>query len=312
MLPVFSRFASLGPAGLESTGVSLLYALLQTSRAVNKLASAGAAHLLGVTAHRFKRLSLLVLLCGGAAALPLPLARYIPEEKGVAAPVVPEAVELVEMRLPQAARLCEGGVWGWFRAGLRLLSLVFQGFRGEILGVERPGEPQAAKAAALERVPKRARRRDRSKKGSGGPCVAALAWRGAVNGGPLDAVALRLFCPLPTPSTQPAPCRHECTSSDMRMSGFLAPRLLGRNPGLHFARRTAAATAPAPEELAGQRRWRHLRANSRRISKSRVPRCHRAPVSTRRPQLSHGIERGLFGCFASERVSSTPNMEYAD
>ena len=137
MLPVFSRFASLGPAGLESTGVSLLYALLQTSRAVNKLASAGAAHLLGVTAHRFKRLSLLVLLCGGAAALPLPLARYIPvPEKGVA-PVVPEAVELVEMRLPQAARLCEGGVWGWFRDGVRLLSLVFQGFRGEILGVER-------------------------------------------------------------------------------------------------------------------------------------------------------------------------------
>jgi len=36
-LPVFSRFADMGPQGLESTSVSLLYAMLQTSRAMNKV-----------------------------------------------------------------------------------------------------------------------------------------------------------------------------------------------------------------------------------------------------------------------------------
>ena len=107
MLPVFSRFASLGPAGLESTGVSLLYALLQASRAVNKVASAGAAHLLGVTAHRFQHLSLLVVACGALAALPLPLAAYIPAEEAPLAPQRPEALEAEELRLPEAARLWE-------------------------------------------------------------------------------------------------------------------------------------------------------------------------------------------------------------
>ena len=80
VLPVFSRFADMGPPGLESTSVSLLYAMLQTSRAMNKVTSAGMSHLLGVTAHNFHHLSFLIVVCGACATLPLPLAKFIPED----------------------------------------------------------------------------------------------------------------------------------------------------------------------------------------------------------------------------------------
>ncbi|CAJ1327627.1 unnamed protein product [Effrenium voratum] len=138
VLPVFSRFVDMGPRGLESTSVSLLYSMLQTSRAINKVTSAGMAHMLGVTAHNFHHLSLLIMVCGACATMPLPLARFIPEEpactdpamlldtdepaaneatvEGTAQLSLPGGLhglqhlrdeELLDLRLPQAARLCE-------------------------------------------------------------------------------------------------------------------------------------------------------------------------------------------------------------
>lgn len=46
---------------------------------VHQVTSAGMSHLLGVTAHNFHHLSLLIILCGACATLPLPLAQFIPE-----------------------------------------------------------------------------------------------------------------------------------------------------------------------------------------------------------------------------------------
>ena len=44
----------------------------------HQVTSAGMSHLLGVTAHNFHHLSLLIILCGACATLPLPLAQFIP------------------------------------------------------------------------------------------------------------------------------------------------------------------------------------------------------------------------------------------
>eukprot|EP00434_Breviolum_minutum_P006390 symbB.v1.2.005638.t1/scaffold309.1/size276354/19 len=136
VLPVFSRFADMGPPGLESTSVSLLYAMLQTSRAMNKVTSAGMSHLLGVTAHNFHHLSFLIVVCGACATLPLPLAKFIPEDATWTDRLsnqttlendqneietsqteqlpMPDLSRLrwededhLDVRLPQAARLCE-------------------------------------------------------------------------------------------------------------------------------------------------------------------------------------------------------------
>ena len=122
-LPVFARFADLGPRGLESTSVSLLYAMLQSSRAMNKVTSAGMSHLLGVTAHNFHHLSLLIMVCGACATLPLPLAKYIPEDTEAEVSnenpdLCPESTELLvpsgwnreeeqlDVRLPAACETC--------------------------------------------------------------------------------------------------------------------------------------------------------------------------------------------------------------
>ena len=74
-----------------------------------QVTSAGMSHLLGVTAHNFHHLSLLIILCGACATLPLPLAQFIPdntqrlaEEESQAAPAseMERMEELTEVPSP--------------------------------------------------------------------------------------------------------------------------------------------------------------------------------------------------------------------
>jgi hypothetical protein len=60
-------------------GLSSLHVFLGVPPHVHQVTSAGMSHLLGVTAHNFHHLSLLIILCGACATLPLPLAQFIPE-----------------------------------------------------------------------------------------------------------------------------------------------------------------------------------------------------------------------------------------
>eukprot|EP00933_Yihiella_yeosuensis_P049321 TRINITY_DN4609_c0_g3_i1.p1 TRINITY_DN4609_c0_g3~~TRINITY_DN4609_c0_g3_i1.p1 ORF type:complete len:624 (-),score=80.62 TRINITY_DN4609_c0_g3_i1:209-2080(-) len=79
ILPVYARWVTYCPQGLEGTVMSCLISTMQMSRVVSKLSSAATTSLLGVTATNFDNLSLLVVVCAGFCLMPLPITGVLPE-----------------------------------------------------------------------------------------------------------------------------------------------------------------------------------------------------------------------------------------
>jgi len=76
MMPATAQWARLCPSGYEGTVLSLLISSVSLSRAISKGTSAATAAALGVTAHDFSNLTLLVCICGASMLLPLSLSAF--------------------------------------------------------------------------------------------------------------------------------------------------------------------------------------------------------------------------------------------
>jgi Na+/melibiose symporter-like transporter len=82
MMPAMARWVQLAPKQSEGTVVSLLISTMNFSRAFSKGSSAAAAYFLGVTATNFDNISLLILISGSSALVPIAFASdLIPDDQ---------------------------------------------------------------------------------------------------------------------------------------------------------------------------------------------------------------------------------------
>ena len=92
-MPVLILAARLCPEGIEATLFALLMSVINISALCSFQLGAGLTYLLGVTESNFDNLWLLVLIANLTSLLPLPLLKWLPDEKDVSkVELVPESV----------------------------------------------------------------------------------------------------------------------------------------------------------------------------------------------------------------------------
>jgi folate/biopterin transporter len=89
-MPVLVLAARLCPEGIEATLFALLMSVLNISALCSFQLGAGLTYLLGVTESNFDNLWLLVLIANLTSLLPLPLLKWLPEEKNVKQEITPQ------------------------------------------------------------------------------------------------------------------------------------------------------------------------------------------------------------------------------
>ncbi|CAD7938524.1 unnamed protein product [Amoebophrya sp. A120] len=77
LMPALAAAAKVGPAGMESTVFSVVTALGNAGRAVQRLSSAGTIYAFGVSAENYTHLTSLIFFCGGTLCLPLLILPYV-------------------------------------------------------------------------------------------------------------------------------------------------------------------------------------------------------------------------------------------